>query len=354
MKILYQPSRDLTRTTLSLLCIAILIAGTFTVMRYFLPALVWATMTVVATWPMLLALQQKLGGRRAPAAALMTIGLLLLLAVPLSLIVTTLSSNANRLAEYLRWFGSMTLPPVPEWISRIPLVGGWVATEWQQFASAGPDGVVAHITPHVGKITGWLASQVGSIGLLILHSLLAVFLSAILYAWGENAASGVRGFFMRLAGTRGDDAVQLAAKAIRAVALGVIVTALVQSLVATIGLVLVGIPYVAPLSVLIVILCVAQLGPGLVMIPSVLWLFWNDDGLRGTVLLAVAVIAMTVDNFLRPILIRKSADLPLLLIFSGVIGGLLSFGVIGLFIGPTVLAVSYTLVCAWIEDEQLA
>jgi predicted PurR-regulated permease PerM len=198
----------------------------------------------------------------------------------------------------------------------------------------------------------WLASQAGGLGRLLLHFLLTVVITAILYATGETAARGVRRFAHRLAGDRGEESVVLAGQAIRAVALGVVVTALVQSAAAGIGLLVVGFPYAAVLTAIIFMLCVAQLGPILVLAPAVGWLYWSGHTGWGTVLLIWTVLVGGLDNVLRPILIRRGADLPLLLIFAGVIGGLVSFGVIGLFVGPVILAVTYRLLESWIADVE--
>jgi predicted PurR-regulated permease PerM len=164
------------------------------------------------------------------------------------------------------------------------------------------------------------------------------------------AARGVRRFARRLAEERGDSTIVLAGQAIRAVALGVVVTAVAQSTLAGIGLAVAGIPYAAVLTAIIFILCIAQLGPTLVLAPAVGWLYWSGDPVWGTVLLVWTVIVGTMDNFLRPILIKRGADLPLLLIFVGVIGGLISMGVIGLFVGPAVLAVTYRLLESWTAE----
>jgi predicted PurR-regulated permease PerM len=134
------------------------------------------------------------------------------------------------------------------------------------------------------------------------------------------------------------------------VALGVVVTAIVQSTAAGIGLAVSGVPYVTVLTAVIFMLCIAQLGPILVLAPAVGWLYWSGDPVWGTVLLVWTVIVGGLDNVLRPILIRRGADLPLLLIFAGVIGGLVSFGIIGLFVGPVILAVTYRLLESWVAD----
>jgi predicted PurR-regulated permease PerM len=120
--------------------------------------------------------------------------------------------------------------------------------------------------------------------------------------------------------------------------------------IAGIGLAIAGVPFVAILTALMLMLCIAQLGPGLVLIPAVVWLYWSGETGWGTFLLVWSLIVGSLDNFLRPILIRKGANLPLLLILAGVIGGLLAFGLVGIFVGPVVLAVAYTLLTSWIDE----
>jgi predicted PurR-regulated permease PerM len=144
--------------------------------------------------------------------------------------------------------------------------------------------------------------------------------------------------------------VVLAAQAIRGVALGVGVTAIVQTVLGGLGLAAAGVPFASLLSAVMLILCIAQIGPMPILLPAVGWMFWTGDTGWATVLLVWSVIVGSLDSFLRPMLIKRGADLPLLLIFAGVIGGMLSFGLVGIFVGPVVLAVTYTLTLAWIED----
>jgi len=121
-----------------------------------------------------------------------------------------------------------------------------------------------------------------------------------------------------------------------------------------ISLAVVGIPFATVLTAVMFILCLAQVGPGLVLIPAVVWMYWSGEMVWGTVLVGFSVVTLTMDNFLRPLLIRRGADLPMLLILAGVIGGLIAFGLLGIFIGPTVLAVAYTLLNAWIGEDEVA
>jgi predicted PurR-regulated permease PerM len=210
--------------------------------------------------------------------------------------------------------------------------------------------LVTQATPYAQTVLRWFAGHAGGFGLMVVHLLLTIVITAILYATGEHAAKGVRRFAHRLAEDRGEGSVVLAGQAIRAVALGVVVTAIVQSTAAGLGLAIAGIPYAGVLTAIIFILCIAQLGPILVLAPAVGWLYWSGDAVWGTVLLVWTILVGALDNVLRPVLIKRGADLPLLLIFAGVIGGLVSLGIIGLFVGPVVLAVTYRLLESWIAD----
>jgi predicted PurR-regulated permease PerM len=177
-------------------------------------------------------------------------------------------------------------------------------------------------------------------------------IAAILYANGETAARGMLTFANRLAGPAGEKAMHLAAQAVRGVALGVVVTAILQSILAGVGLAVAGVPFAAFLTAVMFILSVAQIGPGPVLIAAVIFVYSRSGALWGTGLLVWAIFCATFDNVVRPMLIKRGADLPLLLIFAGVIGGLIAFGVIGLFIGPVVLAVAYTLLIDWMSENE--
>ncbi len=343
--------RDLTRTTLAILCLLLMIAATLWVLRPFLAAGVWATMIVVATWPMLKSLEKRCGGRRALAVTGMTLALLLLLFVPLLLAIDTIVGNAGEIASLGRKLATADLPQPPEWLAAVPLIGSKLSILWGQAADAGSLALLEKAEPYMADSGRWLLTKVGSMGFMLLQFLLIVILSAILYASGEAAAAGVKRFGRRLAGDHGENSVILAGQAIRGVALGVCVTALVQTVLGGIGLAIAGVPFAGLLSAVMLMLCIAQIGPGLILFPAVAWTFWMGDTGWGVFLLVWSLVVTTMDNFLRPMLIRKGADLPLLLIFAGVIGGLLGFGLVGIFVGPVVLAVTYTLLEAWVADD---
>jgi predicted PurR-regulated permease PerM len=195
------------------------------------------------------------------------------LVVPLVLAITTVVEKVDDISEWSKTLATREMPPPPEWVDKVPLVGSRVGDEWRKLAATPSDELVARATPHVRKAVRWFAGQAGGLALMFLHFLLTVVVTAILYASGEAAARGVQRFARRLAGDRGHDSVVLAGQAIRAVALGVVVTAILQSAAAGIGLAVAGVPYALVLTAIIFILCIAQLGPFFVLAPAVGWLF---------------------------------------------------------------------------------
>jgi len=340
---------DLTRTVLTVLFIGGLLAASFWILRPFLGALVWAVMIVVATWPLMLALEQRLGGRRWLSVAIMSILLLLGLLLPLSAALGTLVAHADDIRSSVHMLQEFHLPAPPGWLQNLPFVGDRLASAWQDLASGGFQAVAALVTPYAGVVTRWLVSQAGGVGALFLQFLLTVVAAAVLYARGEQAALWSLRFGARLGGEAGENAIRLSGQAIRGVAMGVVLTALVQTLVGGFGLLVTGVPFAAILTIVMFLAAVAQIGAGTVMAVPVIWLYWSGHPGRGTLLLVIALVVATLDNVLRPVLIRKGADLPLLLIFVGVIGGLVAFGLIGIFVGPVVLAVANTLLTAWMD-----
>jgi len=346
--------RDLMQTTLGVMFIVALLFASLWIMRNFLVPIIWAAMIVIATWPLMLRIERALGRRRWLGVTVMTIAMLLVFVLPFWVAVSTIVEYSDHIQLWAKSLKEVHLPLPPDWVGRLPLAGPKIAATWTEYAAQTPEALAAKLTPYVGQALRWLAAEAGGIGLLVVQFLLTIVIAAVMYAGGESAASGIRKFGMRFAGKRGEDVVLLASRAIRGVALGVVVTALVQALLGGIGLAVAGVPFAGVLTAVMLMLCLAQIGPMLVLLPATAWMYWTGDNVWGTLLLIWTLFVGTLDNFLRPVLIRQGADLPLLLIFAGVIGGLLSMGLLGIFVGPVVLAVSYTLLEAWTNETPSA
>ena len=345
---------DLARMIFQFLALGGLIAASFWILQPFLISLVWAGTVAIATWPLLLRAQWLLGGRRAPAVAAMTLMLLLILVAPIYFAVGTIAKNVGQLAEWPNWLANHAVLGPPAWLVNIPLIGANLATRWQRIASASPADISAYLSPFAHTAALWFLSRVGNLGQLLAQLILTIVITAILYANGETASRGAELFARRIAGAEGAKAVLLAANAVRGVAMGIVVTAILQSVLAGLGLAIAGVPFAPLLTALMFMLAVAQIGPALVLIAAVIWVYFKSGVVWGTGLLVWSIFCATFDNFLRPVLIRRGANLPLLLIFAGVLGGLIAFGVIGLFIGPVVLAVAYTLLVDWVDEAEAA
>jgi predicted PurR-regulated permease PerM len=343
---------DLAKNVFAVLTVCGLLAVSLWVLAPFAAAIVWATTIVVATWPVLITLQKWFGGRRGPATAVMTILLLLIVVVPFLAALGTLVGNREAIVSRVEQLRTAAIPPPPGWVARVPLVGSAASSAWQGYAGRAVRELMSKAAPYARQAANWLLATAGSLGALFAQLLLTVVVAAVLYNLGDAAGERLRRLARRVGGDRGEAAVVLAGQAIRGVALGVVVTAVVQTALAGIGLAIAGVPFSGVLTVVILLLCIAQIGPLLALLPAILWLYGSGQTGWGTFLLVWSIPVVVLDNVLRPILIKKGADIPLLLIFAGVIGGLVSFGLIGIFVGPVVLAVGHTLLEAWIDAED--
>ncbi len=344
------PPPDLVRTTLGVLFIGALIAAAFWILRPFIGATIWATMLVVATWPVMKWFEARLWGRRSLAVLVMTLLMLMLFMVPLMVAIATIVGHLDDIVSQAKTFAAAQIPHPPQWVGSLPFVGEKIVQVWEQAISGGPSGLVARLTPYADDIAKWFVSQAGSVGSIFLQFLLTVIVSALMYAGGESAALAVHRFGRRLAGIAGDNVVTLAGQAIRGRGAG---CGRYRP-----GSVRPGRDRAGHCGRAVrgsagggdAVAVHRPAWPRLVMFPAVAWLYWSDQSGWGTFLLVCSIVVVTMDNFLRPALIKRGADLPILLIFAGVIGGLLAFGLVGIFVGPVMLAVVYTLLDSWVGD----
>ena len=343
---------ELARVVLAVIFIGGLIATSLWVLRPFLGALIWSATIVIATWPLFLRTQAALRGRRGPAVFLFTIVLVGVLVVPLAVLAQAAAAHVDDLQALAGRLADAGLPPPPDWLGKVPVLGPRAVAAWQELASSAIGDLLAQAQPYLVDALAWFGRQAGSLGAVLLQFAITVVLCGVLYSGGESWAAWARQFSRRLAGDRGDRVTVLAGQAIRGVALGVVVTAVMQSVLAGLGLAIAGVPFAGPLTLVMFVLCIAQLGPIIVLLIATAWVYASVGTGWGTFMLVWSIVVGLMDNFVRPALIRKGADLPFLLIFAGVVGGLVAFGLIGIFVGPVVLAVAYTLLDDWVAEAR--
>jgi predicted PurR-regulated permease PerM len=317
----------------------------------FLGPILWSVIVVVATWPLYVKLKNQLGARAKLATVLMTLCLALVLVGPLAVLTASLSehiSNATHVAQDLT---DAKLPEnPPAWVSKVPIISAKLESLWHE-AATDMQGFVERIRPQIRAAAAWLLAQGAQLGIVLLQFLLVLLISALLFSNGETLARYSRAFMMRLGGDQGLSSLETAAQTIKGVSLGVIGTAAVQALLSGFGFWLADVPGWVLLTFFCFFTALLQVGTGLIWIPVAIWLAYQDARAWAVFTVAWGIFINIMDNFLKPYLISQGSNLPIALIFMGVIGGLLTFGVIGIFLGPTLLAIGYNLLQLWLEPE---
>jgi len=340
-------NEKLVERALGLAALIILGAAVVLVVRPFLSALLLAVILVYVTWPGYRRLETALNGRPNLSAAVMTTLAALLLVTPFAVLGATLADSAGRFAALVRRYLEGGPPPPPSWLADVPLVGIWATDYWADIAAGGQDLLVL-LRNAVGPVTDAAIAAGAIIGEGVLELVFAVFVAFFLYRGGRVLAPKAAYAIERFTGPRVHRLLDVAGATVKSVIYGLVGTALAQGFVAGIGFAAAGVPGALFLGFLTFLLSIIPMGPPLVWVPVVLWLV--SEGQFGWAV-AMAVwgffVISGVDNILRPYLISRGSDLPLVLVFMGVIGGVLAFGVVGLFLGPVVLAVGFCLIREW-------
>ena len=338
-----RPGRNYTRIA----TVVLLTLGCLYVLRPFLAAILFAAAVAISTWPLYLRLLGRMRGQRTIAALTMTLTLTLLFIIPLSMVAWNLADDVAHGFSELRFMIEQRELATPTWIREIPLVGATIETYLQELI-ASREQMLALAQRMLEPARHWLVAGGIMLGTGVVQMSLAAFVSFFLYRDG-NALLGVIAVTMRKVMGEGAESIQLTvSQTVRGVMYGLLGTALAQALVAAIGFFIAGVPAVPLLSVLVFLTSLIPFGPPLVWGSAALWLFAH--GQTGwSIFMAIwgAVLISGVDNVVRPMLISRGSSLPFLLTLLGVLGGLIAFGFVGMFIGPTLLAVGYSLISDW-------
>lgn len=351
---MYMPTNknnDLLKLILNLIIIGLFIIITFQVVEPFLFGFFWALMVVITTWPFMIICQERLFNKRILAVLVMMLILSLFFIIPFILIVMSIAKNGGYLIDFAKNLSHHQLPTM-DWLNNIPLVGNELYLKWNDLINHDGSDLIKQFQPYFGTMVTWTISQVTNIGVFLFHCAIMIIFSGLLFLKGEEVKKHVYHFAHRLSKQHGEDTVTLAGQSIRAVALGVVVTAVTLTLIGGLSLVLTNMPFVGLITLALFVCCVAQIGPVVIMASCSIWQFWNDNIVAGIVLVIVTLVLTTLDSLMRTFLIKRGVDLPFLVILFGVIGGLLAFGAMGLFIGPVILALTYNFIQAWIEEQD--
>jgi len=312
----------------------------------------WGTILTVALYPVFLWLKGRLGGHGRLAAVFLTLTLLVVAFGPASLLATALIENLQGLADRLA-AGTLRIPPPAESVRGWPIIGENLYQTWT-LASTNLIEALQRLEPQVRPAARFLLTAAASAGSGLLQVLASVVIAGFLFVPGERLAAAVRTFAKRVVSTQGDHFVALAGSTIRNVARGVIGLSLLQSLLIGIGLLTAGLPGAGLVTMAALVLCIVQIGPGVIVLATIVWAWLTLDVVYAALFTAYMVPAALMDNFLKPFVLSQGLPIPMLVIFIGVIGGTLTHGLIGLFVGPVVLAVAYELLRAWIAGTASA
>lgn len=332
---------------LAVLALLVLGVGCALVLWPFLTDLAWAAILASTSWPALLWLDRRLGGRRTLAATLMTLLVTVALIGPVAAVALVMADNLAELGRAAASLVKDGLPDAPDWLAGLPLAGQGIHDYWQQFAHDGAR-LAAELEKWAEPARGFALVGGKVVGKGLVDLGLSIFLAFFLFLHGEALALRIAVALERLAGARAAYLLGIARGTVSGVIYGILGTALAQGVLAAIGFLVAGVPGAVLLGVATFFLSVVPVGPPLVWGGAAIWLFRQGD--PGWAIFVAAwgfFVVSTVDNVIKPFIISRGAKLPFAIVFLGVLGGVLAFGVIGVFLGPALLAVGYRLVIEW-------
>jgi predicted PurR-regulated permease PerM len=318
----------------------------------FASALLWGAILAYASWPLMRLLTRWLGGRETLAAAILTGGWLLLVLLPLVWLGFNLVDHVRDAVGFIRDVQVDGLPAAPAWLGNLPLVGPRLLQTWETIDQQGA-ALLQSTKPYFGQVGNWLLARSAQVGGGLLELTLSLVFVFFFYRDGPRVEAFVLRLLQRLIGERADYYLELVAGTVQRVVNGVIGTAAAQAVLALIGFLIAGVPGALVLGIVTFLLSLIPMGPPLAWAPATAWLAWKGEYAMAIFLGAYGMFVISgVDNILKPYLISRGGALPLVIVLLGVFGGLLAFGFIGLFIGPTLLAVAYSLLMDWTRSTK--
>jgi len=327
--------------------LALLIAWCFQILRPFITLVIWGTIIAISFYPLCLKLSDLLGNRIKTAASIMTVITLLLIILPSIQMVGSLVDGMTYLNDQIHR-GEIKVPPPPDHIDTWPVIGKLLKSRWHE-ASVNLKATLTRYAPQLKAISLRLLELAMSTTMGLLQFTLSIIIAGVLMANAKGGGTLVRELFVSLAGERGSDFADISTITIRNVVKGILGVAIIQGFSAGMGFMVAGVPGAGLWAFLCLFLAIIQIGIAPVAIPVIIYMFYSADTLTAGLLMVWLILVMLSDNFLKPILLGRGAPVPMLVIFLGSIGGFISMGFIGLFIGAVILSLGFKLFREWLK-----
>ncbi|MBN2173280.1 MAG: AI-2E family transporter [Bacteroidales bacterium] len=328
----------------------LVLAWCFRIISPFINIVFWALIIAVTLYPLFDRLSHQMKGSKKAAAVIITVVSLAVIFVPGILFTDSL---VDGIRTFNKGFDreDLVIPPPDAQVKDWPLVGDKLYQLWEQ-AARDPESLGNTYSKQIKTAAGWLLDALMDTGMTLLQFILSIIISGIFLAIADSGGDMIRRLFRRLVNEQGDEYFRMSALTVRNVSKGVIGVAFIQSLLAGLAFLLAGVPYAGLWALLCLILCIIQLGPALVIIPVIVYIFSIMDTWAAVLWAIVLVLVMLSDNILKPLLMGKGAPVPTLVIFLGSLGGFIASGFMGLFLGAIVLSLGYKLVLAWVKEGE--
>ena len=343
------PSDHVIQIAIRLGLLAFLIYWSFVLLRPFIPILAWAAVLAVALYPAFEWLSAHLGRRPNVAAFIMTVAVLAVFLGPAAWLGIGLVDGLRTISDQLT-SGDIVIPSPPDSVREWPLIGVPLHNFWNK-ASENLAAAFRELAPHLKPLAGPILAIAGSAGTGTLKFLASVVIAGFLLPSGPRTVASVRTMLTRIVPQQSADFLALAGATIRTVAQGVIGIAVLQSLLAGIGLKIAGVPHAGVLAFAVLVLGIVQIGSAPILLPVIIWI-WTAKDVGSAILITIYLVLVGLsDNALKPMLMGRGLSTPVLVIFMGVLGGTLAHGIVGLFVGPIILAVAWELLMAWSRGD---
>jgi predicted PurR-regulated permease PerM len=319
----------------------------------FLTLMVWAMIMAVCLYPLHQVIARRIGGRQGLASTAVVILGFALIVTPTALLMSSLGDSIHGLVEAVQK-NTLQVPSPPDSVAQWPFVGERIHDTWKQAHDDLPS-LVHSMQPKIGELAKTALALVASIGGGLLMFLASFIIAGIIMAYGKGADRVSLRIFNRIAGPEhGQEFTRLATATVRAVAQGVIGVALIQSIIVGLCLLVAGVPWAGMLSLIVLVLGIAQVPALIVTLPAIAWIWWKGDyshlqAILYTVLIAIAGMA---DNVLKPLLLGRGVEAPMPVILLGALGGMAASGIIGMFVGATLLALGYQIFMGWVATQD--